>query len=130
MTQALIDYGERASTALADAYRAEVRRLKGGSAALERELLDDLLAGRRGARVTARAQQVGLDVDGGYQVAVVVSDDLGTVARRLGARGLAVVRDGELVVIGRAGKPVRQALEAAAHDHPLTAGIGSTVRGC
>ena len=136
LTQALIDYGERASTALSDAYRAEVRRLKGGSAARGRELLDDLLAGRRGARVTACARQVGLDVDGVYQVAVVVSDDLGravgTVARRLGAagaRGLAVVRDDELVVIGRARKPVRQALEAAAHDHQLTAGIGSTVRG-
>ena len=132
LTQALIDYGERASTALADAYRAEVRRLKGGTAALERELLDDLLAGRRGARVTAGARQVGLDVDGVYQVAVVVADDLGRVLRRLGAAeapALAVIRDGELVMIGRAGTPVRQALEAAAHDHPLTAGIGSTVRG-
>ena len=136
LTQALIDYGERASTALSDAYRAEVRRLKGGSAALERALLDDLLAGRRGARVTACARQVGLEVDGVYQVAVVVSDDLGravgTVARRLGAagaRGLAVVRDEELVVIGRAREPVRQALEAAAQDYVLTAGVGSAVRG-
>jgi hypothetical protein len=136
LTQALIDYGERASTALSDAYRAEARRLNAGSAALEHELLDDLLAGRRGARVKARARQVGLDVDGANQVAVVVSDDLGraaaTVARRLGAtgaRGLAVVRDGELVLIGRARKPVRQALEAAAQDHLLTAGIGSTVHG-
>jgi PucR C-terminal helix-turn-helix domain/GGDEF-like domain len=135
LTQALIDYGERASTALADAYRVETRRLNAGSAPLERELLDDLLAGRRGARVTACAHQVGLDVDGAYQVAVVVSDDLGrdaaTVARRLGAgaRGLAVVRDEELVVIGRARKALRQALEAAAQDHVLTAGIGSTVRG-
>lgn len=136
LTQALIDYGERASTALSDAFRAEARRLKAGSAALERELLDDLLAGRRGARVTACARQVGLEVDGAYQVAVVVSDDLGraaaTVGRRLdavGARRLAVIRDEELIVIGRARKPVRQALEAAAQDHPLTAGIGSTVQG-
>jgi hypothetical protein len=136
LTQAMIDYGERASTALSDAYHAEARRLEAGSAALERELLDDLLAGRRGARVTACARQVGLEVDGAYLVAVVVSDDLGraagTVARRLGAagaRGLAVVRDGELIVISRARKPVRRALEAAAHDHLLTAGIGSTVRG-
>jgi PucR C-terminal helix-turn-helix domain/GGDEF-like domain len=136
LTQAVIDYGERASTALSDAYRAEARRLTGRSAALERQLLDDLLAGRRGARVAARARQAGLDADGDYQVAVVVSDDLGrdavTVGRLLGAagaRGLAVVRDEELVVIGRAGKPLRQALEAAARDHLLTAGVGSAVRG-
>ena len=136
LTQALIDYGERASAALSVAYRAEVRRLKGGSAMLERELLDDLLAGRRGARVTARVRQVGLDVDGDYQVAVVVSDDLGrdaaTVARRLGAagaRGLAVVRDDELVVIGCGREPLRPALEAAAQDHLLTAGVGSAVQG-
>ena len=136
LTQALIDYGERASTALSDAYRAEMRRLTGGSAALERELLDDLLAGRRGAHVMACARQVGLDVDGAYQVAVVVSDDLGraagTVARRLGAvgaHGLAVVRDEELVVIGRARRSLRQALEAAAQNHQLTAGVGSTVQG-
>jgi hypothetical protein len=136
LTQALIDYGERASTALSDAYRAEARGLKAGSTALERELLDDLLAGRRGPRVAACARQVGLDVDGAYQVAVVVSDDLGrdaaTVAHRLsaaGARGLAVIRDEELVVIGRARRPLRQALDAAAQDHLLTAGVGSTVHG-
>lgn len=136
LTQAMIDYGERASTALSDSYRAERQRMKVGSEALERGLLDDLLAGRRGALVTDRARRVGLEVDGAYQVALVVSDDLGraaaTVARRLGAagaRGLAVVRDGELVVIGRARTPVRPALEAAAQDHLLTAGIGSTVDG-
>jgi PucR-like helix-turn-helix protein/diguanylate cyclase with GGDEF domain len=136
LTQALIDYGERASTALSDAYRAERQRLKAGLAALERELLDDLLAGRRGARVTVCARQFGLEVDGAYQVALVVSDDLGraaaTVARRFGAtgaRGLAVVRDEELVVVGRARNPVRQVLEAAAQDHLLTAGIGPTVDG-
>jgi hypothetical protein len=134
LTQALIDYGERASTALADSYRAEARRLKAGSAALERELFDDLLAGRRGARVAARAHQVGLDIDGAYQVAVAVSDDLdraaAAVARCLGTAGaLAVVRDKALVVIGRARTPLRAALEAAARDHLLTAGIGSTAQG-
>ena len=136
LTQGLIDYGKRASTALADAYRAESRRLRTGSAALERELLDDLLAGRRDARVTACARQVGLDVGGAYQVAVVTSDDLGrdaaTIARCLGAsgaRGLAVIRDEELVVVGRARDEVRKALEAAAEDHRLTAGIGSAVQG-
>jgi sugar diacid utilization regulator len=40
-----------------------------------------------------------------------------------------VVRDEELVVIGRARKPLRQALEVAAQDHLLTAGIGPTVQG-
>jgi hypothetical protein len=136
LTEALIDYGERASTALSDAYRAERQRLKAGLAALERELLDDLLAGRRSARVTDRARQFGLEVDGTYQVALVASDDLvraaATVARRLGAtgaRGLAVIRGNELVVIGRARNPVRQALEAAAQDHLLTAGIGPSVDG-
>jgi DNA-binding PucR family transcriptional regulator len=136
LTQALIDYGERASTALSEAYRAERKRLSAGSAALERGLLDDLLAGRRGTRVTDRARQVGLAVDGAYQVALIVADDLGraaaTVGRCLGAtgaRGLAVVRDEELVVIGRARDAVRQALEAAARDHPLTGGIGSAVEG-
>jgi PucR-like helix-turn-helix protein/diguanylate cyclase with GGDEF domain len=133
LTQALIDYGERASTALSDAYRAERQRLKAGSAG---ELLDGLLAGRRGARVTACAREVGLELDGAYQVAVVASDDLGraaaAVARRLGAagaRGLAVVRDTELVVIGRARNHLRRALEAAAQDQLLTAGIGSIVDG-
>jgi hypothetical protein len=129
-TRMVMEYTDSVSGALAEVYLRESQRLVAEAGSLQRDLLEDLLAGRSGAGVDARARAAGVTPGPPFQVAVVAATDLGRAAQAVGHQlgmarvgGLRVTRHDELVLVTPAGAPLRQLLARAAAREPLAAGI-------
>jgi DNA-binding PucR family transcriptional regulator len=97
---------------------------------LQRDLMEDLLAGRSTSSLEARARAGGLEPGALIQVAVVAANDLGRAAEAVGHQlgmarvgGLRVVRHDELVLLTPAAASISQLLNRAAAREPLAAGI-------
>jgi hypothetical protein len=126
----VMEYTDSVSGTLAEAYLYENQRLIAESGSLQRDLLEDLLAGRSGGSVAARAGAAGLAPGAPLQVAVVAASDLGRAAEAVGHQlgmervgGLRVVRHDELVIIAPAAAPLGRLLGRASVREPLAAGI-------
>ncbi len=130
VTRMVMEYTDSVSSALAEAFVRESNRLLAEAGSLERDLLEDLLAGRSGAAVEARVRAAGLEPGAALQVSVVAASDLGRAVeavdhqlRMARVGGLRVARHDELVVVAPAEASLRQLLGWAAAREPLTAGI-------
>ncbi len=132
----VMEYTDSVSSTLAEAYLYESQRLLVESGSLQRDLLEDLLAGRAAAAggMEARLRAAGLEPSAALQVAVVSSADLVRAAEAVGhqfamahVRGLRVVRHEELVVVAPASAPLRQMFIRASEREPLAAGISLPV---
>jgi hypothetical protein len=130
VTRMVMEYTDSVSSALAESFVRESHRLLAEAGSLQRDLLEDLLAGRSGAPTENRARTAGLEPEAALQVAVAAAGDLGRVAeavdhqfRMARVGGLRVVRHDELVIVAPAEASVRQLLGRAASREPLTAGI-------
>lgn len=130
VTRMVMEYTDRVSSALAEAFLRESNRLLAEAGSLQRDLLEDLLAGRSGAAMETRARAAGLGPGAALQVAVAAAGDLGRAAdavdhqlRMAHVRGLRVARHDELVIVAPAEASLRQLLGRAAAREPLAAGI-------
>jgi hypothetical protein len=126
----VMEYTDSVSGTLAEAYLHESQRLLAEAGSLQRDLLEDLLAGRSGGSIETRARAAGLEPGTPLQVAVVAASDLGRATEAVGhqlgmarVRGLRVVRHDELILIAPAAAPLSQLLGRAASREPLAAGI-------
>jgi len=130
VTRMVMEYTDTVSTALADAFVQESRRLLAEAGSAQRDLLEDLLAGRSGASVETRARLAGLEPGVALQVVVATARDLGRAVEALSHQlrmarvgGLCLVRHDELVVVAPAEASLRQLVGRASAREPLTAGI-------
>jgi hypothetical protein len=132
----VMEYTDGVSGVLAEAYHHESQRLLAEAGSLQRDLLEDLLAGRSGAPggLEARLRATGLEPGASLQLAVLTAGDLGRAAEAVGnqfrmsrVRGLRVVRHDELVVLAPAAAPLRQMFIRASEREPLAAGISLPV---
>jgi DNA-binding PucR family transcriptional regulator len=130
VTRMVMEYTDSVSSALAEAFVRESRRLLAEAGSLQRDLLEDLLAGRSGAATEARARASGLEPGAPLQVAVATATDLGRAVeavdhqlRMARVGGLRVARHDELVIVAPAEASLRQLLGRAAAREPLAAGI-------
>jgi len=132
VTRMVMEYTDSVSGILAEAYLYENQRLLAEAGSLQRDLMEDLLAGRSGAAggLEARVRAAGLEPGTPLQLAVVTAADLGRAAEAIGhqlrmsrVRGLRVVRHDELVVVAPAAAALRQMFIRAAEREPLAAGI-------
>lgn len=130
VTRMVMEYTDSVSGALAEAYLHESQRLLAQAGSLQRDLLEDLLAGRSGGSMEPRARAAGLMPGTQFQVAVVAATDLGRAAeavdhqlRMAQVGGLRVVRHDELVIVAPADASLRQLLGRATARQPLAAGI-------
>jgi hypothetical protein len=130
VTRMVMEYTDSVSGALAEAYLRESNRLLAAAGSLQRDLLEDLLAGRSVGPMETRAHAAGLEPGAPLQVAVATASDLGGAAeavdhqlRMARVGGLRVARHDELVVVAPAGAPLRQLLARASAREPLAAGI-------
>ena len=126
----VMEYTDSVSGTLAEAYLHENQRLLAESGSLQRDLLEDLLAGRSGGSLETRAGAAGLEPGAQLQVAVVAASDIGRAAEAVGHQlgmarvgGLRVVRHDELVIIAPAAAPLGRLLGRASVREPLAAGI-------
>lgn len=136
VTRMVMEYTDSVSGILAEAFLHENQLLLAEAGSLQRDLLEDLLAGRSGAAagLETRLRATGLDPEAGLQLAVVTASDLGRAAEAVGhqfrmsrVRGLRVVRHDELVVVAPAPAPLRQMFIRASEREPLAAGISLPV---
>lgn len=132
VTRMVMEYTDSVSGILAEAYLYESQRLVSEAGSLQRDLVEDLLAGRAGsaAGLEARVRAAGVEPGTPLQLAVVTAADLGRAAEAIGhqlrmsrVRGLRVVRHDELVVVASAGAALRQMFIRASEREPLAAGI-------
>ncbi|TMD50820.1 MAG: hypothetical protein E6I85_14690, partial [Chloroflexi bacterium] len=100
VTRMVMEYTDSVSGILAEAFLHENQLLLAEAGSLQRDLLEDLLAGRSGAAagLETRLRATGLDPEAGLQLAVVTASDLGRAAEAVGhqfrmsrVRGLRVV---------------------------------------
>ncbi|HEY8679971.1 MAG TPA: helix-turn-helix domain-containing protein [Candidatus Dormibacteraeota bacterium] len=119
---------------LAEAYLHESQRLLAEAGSLQRDLLEDLLAGRSGGSTEARARAAGLEPGAQLLVAVIAAADLGRAAEAVGHQlgmarigGLRVVRHDELVIVAPPAASLAQLLNRAAGREPFAAGISLPV---
>jgi hypothetical protein len=124
------EYTDSVSGTLAEAYLHEIQRLLAESGSLQRDLLEDLLAGRSGGSIETRAHAAGLEPGMQLQVAVVAARYLGRAAEAVGNQlsmarvgGLRVVRHDELILVAPAVAPLPRLLDRAAARETLAAGI-------
>jgi hypothetical protein len=136
VTRMVMEYTDSVSGVLAEAYLHESQRLLAEAGSLQRDLLEDLLAGRSGAAggLQARVRAAGLEPGTPLQLAVVTAGDLGRAGEAVGhqfrmsrVRGLRVVRHDELVVVAPASATLRQMFIRASEREPLAAGISLPV---
>lgn len=132
VTRMVMEYTDSVSATLAEAYLHETERLLVESGSQQRDLLEDLLAGRGAA--DARLLAAGLEPGRPLQLAVVSAADLAKASEAIGdqfrmsrLRALRVVRHEELVVIAPAPAPLRQIFIRAAEREPLMAGVSLTI---
>lgn len=130
VTRMVMEYTDSVSGTLAEAFLYESQRLLAEAGSLQRDLLDDLLGGRSGGSLEARARAAGLEPGVALQVAVIAAGDLGRAAEAVGHQlgmarigGLRVVRHDELILVAPAVAPLSQLLNRAAAREPLAAGI-------
>src|SRR5438105_3266211 len=130
----VMEYTDSVSGALAEAFLLESRRLLAEAGSAQRDLLEDLLAGRAGEQLDSRARTVGLIPGASLQVAVAMAADLGRAAeavdhqlRMARVGGLRVARHDELVIIAPAASSLRSLLERASARESLVAGISLPV---
>lgn len=128
VTRMVMEYTDSVSATLAEAYLHETERLLVEAGFQQRDLLEDLLAGRGAA--DARLLAAGLEPGRPLQLAVVSAADLAKASEAVGdqfrmsrLRALRVVRHEELVVIAPAPAPLRQIFIRAAEREALTAGV-------
>ena len=128
VTRMVMEYTDSVSATLAEAYLHETERLLVESGSLQRDLLEDLLAGRGAGDAGLIA--AGLEPGKPLQLAVVsaaglpeASEAIGDQFRMARLRGLRVVRHEELILVVAAPASLRQMLIRAAEREPLTAGI-------
>jgi len=136
VTRMVMEYTDSVSGILAEAFLHENQLLLAEAGSLQRDLLEDLLAGRSGAAggLEARVRAAGLEPGTALQLAVVTAGDLARAAEAIGhqfrmsrLRGLRVVRHDELVVLAQAPAPLRQIFIRASEREPLAAGISLPV---
>jgi PucR-like helix-turn-helix protein/diguanylate cyclase with GGDEF domain len=130
VTRMVMEYTDSISGALAEAYLRESQRLLAEAESLQRDLVEDLLAGRSGGTIETRARAAGLEPGTAFQIAVVAASDLGRAVEavshqlRMGrVGGLRVARHDELVVVAPAEASLGQLLGRASEREPLTAGV-------
>lgn len=130
VTRMVMEYTDSVSSALAEAFVHASNRLLAEAGSLQRDLLEDLLAGRSGAAMEARARALGLEPGAALQVAVAAASDLGRAVeavdhqlRMARVGGLRVARHDELVIVAPADASLRQLLGRVAAREPLAAGI-------
>ncbi|HEY4866945.1 MAG TPA: helix-turn-helix domain-containing protein [Candidatus Dormibacteraeota bacterium] len=130
VTRMVMEYTDSVSGALAEAFVRESSRLLAEAGSLQRDLLEDMLAGRSGAAMEARTRAAGLEPGAALQVAVAAAGDLGRAVeavdhqlRMARVGGLRVARHDELVIVAPAEASLRQLLGRAAAREPLAAGI-------
>jgi PucR-like helix-turn-helix protein/diguanylate cyclase with GGDEF domain len=130
VTRMVMEYTDSVSSVVAEAFVRESNRLLVEAGSLQRDLLEDLLAGRLGAAAETRARAAGLEPGAPLQVAVAAAGDLGRAVeavdhqlRMARVGGLRVARHDELVVVAPAAASLRQLLGRAAAREPLAAGI-------
>jgi PucR C-terminal helix-turn-helix domain/GGDEF-like domain len=130
VTRMVMEYTDSVSADLADAFVRESRRLLAETGSAQRDLLEDLLAGRSGASVDARARVAGLEPGVALQVAVATAGDLGRAVEAVSHQlrmarvgGLCIARHDEVVVVAPAEASLRQLLGRASERERLTAGI-------
>lgn len=130
VTRMVLEYTDRVSSALAEAFLRESNRLLAQAGSLQRDLLEDLLAGRSGGAMETRARAAGLEPGAALQVAVAAAGDLGRAVdavdhqlRMARVGGLRVARHDELVIVAPAEASLRQLLGRAAARESLAAGI-------
>ena len=116
----VMEYTDSVSGTLAEAYLHESQRLLAEAGSLQRDLLEDLLAGRSGGSTETRARAAGLEPGAQLQVAVIAAADLGRATEAVGHQlgmarigGLRVVRHDELVLIAPAVASLSQLLNRA-----------------
>lgn len=136
VTRMVMEYTDNVSSALADAFVHESHRLLAEAGSLQRDLLEDLLAGRTGVGTASQARAAGLTSRGALQVAVAAASDLpeavGAVDhqfRMARVSGIRVARHDELVIVAPADASVRHLLGRAGASTPLTAGISLPLNG-
>jgi DNA-binding CsgD family transcriptional regulator len=134
VTRMVMEYTDAVSGALAEAFLFESRRLLAEAGSIQRDLLEDLLAGRAGERLDNRVRAAGLTPGLPVQVAVVVAADLGRAAEAVNHQlrmarvgGLRVARHDELVIVVPAGSSLADLLRRASGREPLGAGISLPV---
>lgn len=126
----VMEYTDSVSGNLAEAYLRESQRMLAEAGSLQRDLLEDLLAGRSSGALESRASAAGMEPGVQLQVAVVAASDLGRAVEAVGHQlqmarvgGLRVARHDELVLVSPADAPLRQLLGRAGAREPLSAGI-------
>jgi PucR C-terminal helix-turn-helix domain/GGDEF-like domain len=134
VTRMVMEYTDAVSGELADAFVRESHRLLAEAGSVQRDLLEDLLAGRSGERTEPRALAAGLAPGASFQVAVAAAADLGRAAeavdhqlRMARVGGLRVARHDELVIVAPGQASLRQLLGRASAREPLTAGVSLPV---
>lgn len=134
VTRMVMEYTDSVSAALAEAFLIESRRLLAEAGSAQRDLLEDLLAGRAGEELDSRARTVGLIPGASLLVAVAMAADLPRAAetvdnqlRMARVGGLRVARHDELVVIAPADSSLRTLLQRASTRESLVAGISLPV---
>jgi DNA-binding PucR family transcriptional regulator len=130
-----MEYTDCVSGALAESFVRESNRLLAEVGSLQRDLLEDLLAGRSGAQTETTARAVGLEPGAALQVAVAAAGDLGRAVeavdhqlRMARVGGVRVARHDELVIVAPAEASLSQLLGRAAVREPLAAGISLPLR--
>lgn len=130
VTRMVMEYTDSVSGTLAEVFLRESQRLLAEAGSLQRDLLEDLLAGRTGGPIETRARAAGVEPGIPLQVAIVAASGLGRAVEAVGnelrmARvpGLRVARHDELVVIVPAEAPLRRLLGRVSLREPLAAGI-------
>jgi hypothetical protein len=130
VTRMVMEYTDSVSGALAEAFVRESHRLLAESGSVQRDLVEDLLAGRSGPMMETRARAAGLERGVALQVAVAAAGDLGRAVeavdhqlRMARVGGLRVARHDELFLVAPAEASLRQLLGRAAAREPLAAGI-------
>lgn len=130
VTRMVMEYTDSVSGALAEAFVRESHRLLAEAGSFQRDLVEDLLAGRSGAPMETRARAAGLEPGATLQVAVAAARDLGRAAeavdhqlRMARVGGLRVARHDELFIVAPAEASLGQLLGRASAREPLAAGI-------
>jgi hypothetical protein len=134
VTRMVMEYTDSVSAALAEAFLIESRRLLAEAGSAQRDLLEELLAGRAGEELDSRAHTFGLTPGASLQVAVAMAAEFGRAAEAVDSQlrmarvgGLRVARHDEIVIVAPADSSLRTMLERASAREPLVAGISLPV---